>query len=117
MNVDEFERDALMVVGEWSFLRSADTIDKTDYAVKLRLHVDTECFIQVYANIEKGIYSYALVLNRSRIYGRDNEGGRWHRHPHDDPNSHDFSSKGQAEVTLSQFLVEAQEILEVEGLL
>ena len=76
MNINEFERQVLMTAEQWSFLRSIDTIDKTDYAVKLRLHVDAECFIQVYANVEKNIVSYALVLNRSRIYGRDNEGGK-----------------------------------------
>ena len=45
MNINEFERQVLMTAEQWSFLRSIDTIDKTDYAVKLRLHVDAECFI------------------------------------------------------------------------
>lgn len=53
MNVDEFERHILTAAAQWSFLRTVDTVDKTDYAVKLRLHVDVECFIQIYANVHK----------------------------------------------------------------
>ena len=49
MNADEFEQDVLRVAGEWAYLRSAETVDKTDYAIKLRLTIDTECFVQVYA--------------------------------------------------------------------
>ena len=105
------------VATQWSFLRAVEIVDKTDYAVKLRLHVDTECFIQIYANVQKGILSYALVLNRLRIYGRDNEGGIWHRHPHGQPDSHDLSPEGRIEVTPAQFLAGAQEVLKNEGLL
>ncbi len=117
MNADEFEQDVLRVAGEWAYLRSAETVDKTDYAIKLRLTVDTECFVQVYANVEKSILSFALVLNRARIYGRDNEGGEWHRHPYGDPEGHDDSPEGRKAVALATFLEEAQAILEVEGLL
>lgn len=117
MNIDEFQPITLATAEEWSFLRSVDTVDKTDYAIKLRLHIDTDCFIQVYANVEKGVFSYALVLNRSRIYGHDNEAGEWHRHPYQDPNSHDRSTEGRTEITLAQFLGEAQQILKMEGLL
>ena len=117
MNADEFEQDVLRVAGEWAYLRSAETVDKTDYAIKLRLTIDTECFVQVYANVEKSILSFALVLNRARIYGRDNEGGEWHRHPYGDPEGHDHSPEGRKAVALATFLEEAQAILEVEGLL
>lgn len=95
MNVDELERDFLATAGEWSYIRSADVIDKTDYAIKMRLYVDNECFIQIYGNMTKRIFSFALVLNRTRIYGRDNDGGEWHRHPYGDPDTHDQSLDGQ----------------------
>lgn len=117
MTIDEFEHQVLSTALEWSFLRLVETVDKTDYAVKLRLHVDTECFVQVYGNVQKGIVSYTLVLNRLRIYGRDNEAGQWHRHPQGKPDSHDMSPKGRTEVTLAQFLTEAQGILRDEGLI
>lgn len=117
MNVDEFEQGVYRTAAEWSFIRSVETIDRTDYAIKLRLHVDTECFIQVYANVAKEILSYTVVLNRLRVYGRDNDGGEWHRHPHGSPESHDRSPEGQREVALSAFLAEAQQILTAVGLL
>lgn len=117
MSVDAFEQDVLRTANEWSFIRSIETVDKTDQAIKLRLQVDAECFVQVYANVRKNLFSYTLVLNRSRIYGRDSEGGTWHRHPYGDPDSHDRTPEGQLKVDLAQFLVEVQQILQAEGLL
>lgn len=117
MTVDDFEGEARHAAAEWAFIKLAETVDKTDHAIKLRLHIDAECFIQVYANVQKSVYSYTLVLNRARIYGRDSQGGDWHRHPYGDSESHDHSSEGRVGVTLTQFLGEVQQILQVEGLL
>jgi hypothetical protein len=102
---------------QWAFIQWVVIIDSTDYAVKLRLHVDAECFVQVYANVQKGLFSFTLVLNRARIYGRDCEGGVWHRHPRHAPDTHDFSAEGSQAVTLAHFLAEVQQILQVEGML
>lgn len=117
MTTDEFEGEARRSTAEWAFVQLVETVDKTDHAIKLRLHIESECFVQVYANVQKELYSYNLVLNRSRIYGRDCEGGIWHRHPYDDPERHDRSPDGRKVVTLAQFLAEVQEILQAEGLL
>lgn len=67
--------------------------------------------------MEKGLLSFALVLNRARIYGRVNEGGEWHRHPYGRLANHDHSLEGRKVVSLATFLEEAQAILETEGLL
>lgn len=117
MTVDDFESEARQVAAEWAFIQSVETVDKTDHALKLRLHVDGECFVQVYANVQKSVYSFTFVLNRARIYGRDSEGGDWHRHPYGSPDSHDHTPEGQKAVTLTQFLREAQQILQKERLL
>jgi hypothetical protein len=58
-----------------------------------------------------------VELNRSRIYGRDCEGGLWHRHPAEAPEQHDFSVEGQRAVTLDEFLREAQQVLQDRDLL
>lgn len=92
-------------------------MDKTDYAIKMRLHIIADCFVRVYANVQKQLLSYALVLNRTRIYGRNCEGGQWHRHPPGAPEVHDFSPEGSQSVSLSQFLSEAQQVLQDEGIL
>jgi len=62
-------------------------------------------------------FSYTLVLNRSRVYGRDSEGGTWHRHPYVDADSHDRTPEAQVEVSFAKFLAEVQQILQAEGLL
>lgn len=63
----DFERDVREVAAQWAFIQSLVTVDRADYAVKLRLHVDAECFIQIYANVQKELFSFTLVLNRARI--------------------------------------------------
>ncbi len=53
MTPDDVERDAQRTAAEWAFIRVVDTIDKTDHTIKLRLHVDSDCFVQVYVNESK----------------------------------------------------------------
>ena len=117
MTADDVERDIQRIATEWAFIQDVKTVDKAENMIKMRLHVDTDCFIQVYANTQKQIFSYVLVLNRSRIFGRDCEGGLWHRHPHQAPDQHDFSPEGQRAVSFSEFLSEAQQVLQEEDLL
>ena len=117
MRADDFERHVREIASGWAFIRRVSTVDKTDYAIKMRLHIMTECFVQVYANVQKQLMSYVLVFNRTRIYGRNCEGGQWHRHPHGAPETHDFSSEGSQSVSLPQFLSEAQQVLQEEGIL
>jgi hypothetical protein len=117
VTTDDLERDIRQVTAGWAFIRWISTEDKTDHSLKMRLSVTGDCFIQVYANIQKQLWSYALVLHRTRVFGRDCEGGHWHRHPHGAPNDHDSSPEGMRPISLPQFLVEAQQILEAEGIL
>jgi hypothetical protein len=49
-------------------------IDRTDYAIKLRLLIDQEIFIQIYANESSGKLNLALIMREPRIYGFDREG-------------------------------------------
>lgn len=117
MTPDAVERDVQRAAAQWAFIQRVATIDKTDFTIKQRLHVDVECFVQVYVNTSKQLTSYTLVLNRSRIFGRDSEGGLWHRHPAGAPDQHDFSPEGQRAVSLDEFLREVQQILQDNGLL
>ena len=117
MTTDAVERDVRRAAAQWAFVQRVATIDKTDFTIKLRLSVDAECFVQVYVNTSKQLTSYTLVLNRSRIFGRDCEGGQWHRHPAGAPDMHDFSPEGQRAVSLDEFLREVQQILQEQGLL
>ena len=97
--------------------QGVETVDKTTAALELRLHIDKDCFVQVYVNTRKQLTSYAVVFNRARIFGRKCDGGRWHRHPSVMPDQHDFSTEGQRAVSLDEFLKETQQILQDNGLL
>jgi hypothetical protein len=63
-------------------------IDITDITLVARIKIFGEIFIQIYANTRKNKLNMALVLSGQRIYGIDNEGGFYHEHPVDNPDSH-----------------------------
>ena len=117
MTADDVEHDVQRAATQWAYILDVETVDKADHTVKMRLHVDRDCFVQVYVNTQKQITSYVLVFNRSRIFGRDSEAGSWHRHPQEAPDQHDFSSEGQRPVSLDEFLREAQQVLQDKGIL
>lgn len=117
MTPEAFERHIRDEARRFAFIRDVVTLDRTANTVKSRLFVTTDCFVQVYANLRKGLLSYALVLHQTRIYGRDNDGAGWHRHLYADPESHNFSAEGARPVSLAEFLHEVQQILTAEGIL
>lgn len=117
MNTGAVEREVQRTAAGWAFVQRVETVDQTDDAIKLRLHIAPDCLVQVYINTRKQITSYAVVFNRARIFGRDCDGGSWHRHPPATPDQHDFSPEGQRAVSLDEFLKETQQVLQDKGLL
>ncbi len=117
MTLDVFEQRVREKASHFAFIRNVVTVDKTANTVKLRLHINAECFVQIYVNARKDLSSYTLVFHRTRLYGRDNDGAGWHRHPRSAPDSHDFSPDGARPVSLTEFLDEVQQILTAEGML
>lgn len=115
--IEIFEREVYSTAAHFAYIQRVSTLDKTANAIKLRLYVTPGCFVQIYANVRKKITSYALVLGENRVYGRDCDGGIWHRHPYENPETHDLSPEGSREISLKEFLIEVQQILEREGLL
>jgi hypothetical protein len=115
--VNLFEARIYDVALRFSFVQRVVTLGKTANTIKLRLHVTTDCFVQIYTNVQKKLVSYVLILDRSRIYGRNCDGGTWHRHPYENPAAHDFGPEGAKEISLEEFLIEVQQILEGEGIL
>lgn len=90
---------------------------KTPNTIKIKLYITASCFIQIYQNIQKDVRNYVIISGNQRLFGRDCDGGKWHCHPLDDPDSHDFSKDGAIEVSLEDFLYEAGEKLTVIGIL
>lgn len=109
--IDNIEEEVKEITSKFSFIQDTKIILKTAHTIKIRLDVTEECFVQIYRNIQKTLISYVTVVGRNRIYGRNCYNGIWHRHPEDNPDSHDFSPEGSRKVSLDEFLFEVQEIL------
>jgi hypothetical protein len=115
--VDDREQEIIAAAGEFSFVQAVLTTDKNPAALKMRLALGPEFFVQVYINVVTGTQNFTLVLGRQRLCARDCVGGVWHRHPYEDPDAHDFSAEGARPVTVVEFLTEVQELIEEAGLL
>ena len=111
--VDEIEAAAR----QFHFIRAVVRLDVTRFAAKYRLVIESDLYVQIYVNVRNGTTGLALIHQGRRLYGRDSEDWQWHRHPADDPASHDFSSEGVREVTFEEFLLEVEEILIDRGLI
>lgn len=90
---------------------------KTENAVKARIEISENIYVQFYFNQESGTTNYVLVGWENRLYGRDCVGGDWHRHPFENPQAHDTMADGATEVTPEGFLDEVFEILLKEKLM
>lgn len=117
LSIEEIESEIRKAASRFPFIQDTKTLLKTAHTIKIRLNVSEECYIQIYRNIQKNLASYVAILGCERIYGRDCDGGLWHRHREDDPSGHDFSPEGSREIDLDEFLSETQEILIEKGIL
>lgn len=117
MNIKEVRNQIVTAARDSPVITSTELIDETNYAVKYHLIIDQLTFVQVYHNVDTDTISYVLVRSLSRIYGRDCFDGIWHKHPFEDPHTHDFSIDGQKHCTIQDFLEEVEEILTEENLL
>ena len=117
MNIEDFIAEVHNASRKFFFIRRIELVDATNNTAKLRLEVGGDCFIQIYANLERTLINFVVVFNRRRIYGRDCNGGIWHRHSYEAPDEHDFSPEGRKKVSIEEFLRETQESLERSELL
>jgi hypothetical protein len=92
-------------------IESVEVIVSKRRVFKSRLIISENLFVQIYRNDKHSTTSFALILNRRRIYGRDELGGTWHKHPSGNPDIHDSSAEGTEEVDLLQFWQEAEHAL------
>jgi hypothetical protein len=115
--LDNLWREALTIVQNFSFIRSIEDFDRTDNALRFRLIIFDTLFIQVYANSQKNKLYFALISSGQRIYGRDNESGLWHKHPFNFTGKHDFEGESGRGFTLTEFIVELEDLLLRESLI
>lgn len=115
--IDEIEKQTYAIASKFPFVEKAETLLKTPNTIKIKLTITPTSFIQVYQNIQKGIKNYVLVAGNQRLFGRDCDGGVWHSHPIENPDSHDFSEDGARIVSFEEFMYEVSEKLIFLGIL
>lgn len=117
MSIEELVQEARRIIQRSTWMTQMLELDRTDHAVKLRLIIDTNLFIQVYFNSLNGTTNFVLVNAGQRIFGRDCMGGGWHKHPFENPAQHDIGKDGGRSVTLTEFAHEVEQFLIQESLL
>ncbi len=90
---------------------------KTENAVKARIEISENIYVQFYFHQVSGTTNYVLVGWENRLYGRDCIGGDWHKHLFDNLEAHDRTGDGANYVTPEEFLDEAFGILLKEKLI
>ncbi|MFX1299181.1 MAG: hypothetical protein ACFFD2_30510 [Promethearchaeota archaeon] len=117
MRIEDLEKEAKDAVKKFPFIKTVEVVEKHRAAIKLRLYISENFYIQTYYNIKTKTTNFVAILGGQRIFGRDCVRDNWHLHPFHDPDSHNFSSEGTKKTTLTGFLEELQEVIEKEELL
>ncbi|MBU0491340.1 MAG: hypothetical protein KKA73_19315 [Chloroflexi bacterium] len=99
------------------FVQQIGELDRTDDAIKVRLTISAGLFVQLFLSETTGRVSLALIQGGDRIYGRDCEGGQWHRHSYGAAETHEVTPEGVSAHPVSQFLAEVEELLVENDLL
>lgn len=115
--IEAFKREAREALKKFPFLRRMEILDEHQEAIRLRLHIREDLFIQGYFNVSTGTTNFVAVMSQRRIFGRDCTKDTWHKHPFEDPDHHDSSPEGMKAVGLTEFIEELHQILTQEDLL
>lgn|SRR5690554_1909440 len=111
MNIEDLLSSIHQESGNRSYILQYDILDRSQSILKVRLYITADLFVQIYRNTRFNSTSLTLVHNRQRLYARDQINGIWHRHPLENPESHDNSRVGRRHTTLKEFLDEVEAIL------
>ena len=95
----------------YPYYHQVNFIIKTEYVLKVRIYINFESFIQIYRNDLFNSTNFILIKDNNRIYAKDQIRGKWHTHPFNNSDFHDYSYKGIKPITLKQFLKETHSIL------
>ena len=115
MTIEEFIKEAENVAKLHSL--RVETLAKTKNAVKIKILITENIYIQLYYNQETGTRNYVLICWNRRLFGRDCVGGVWHKHPFENPEDHDSSEDGKREVSILDFFEEVFNLLKENDLI
>lgn len=93
------------------FIRSWQVTDRTNSTATVRFDIDAGLFVQVFLSERSTRLSLALIGSSGRLYGRDLERGKWHRHPFGSHDIHEPTSEGMSSQPVIQFMTEVEDIL------
>jgi hypothetical protein len=111
MNSCESVRKALEEISKSQIVEELQILETSVWVLKARIKMSRGLFVQVYRNDRFRTTNFALVLERQRIYARDELNGEWPRHPHDKPEMHDHSKEGARPISLMEFWEEVKDLL------
>jgi len=112
LDTDYVINEAQSIASEFGL--DLEIADITDNIVNLRLYIDVDFFVQIYANQPKNKLNLNPVFKSRRWFGHDCEGGRYHIHPFDNPKSHIFVDE---RADIREFVVKSLKLLEDSDLL
>lgn len=87
LSAREVYRHILNICAQSAVVTGIELLLLEEPILKLRAHVGTLVFVEVFFNAETGKTSFALIKDRGRMSGADNTRG-WHLHPFGSPESH-----------------------------
>lgn len=93
------------------FVRDIDIVEQTQATVTIHLTIGPELFVQAFLSESSHRLNFALIGSGGRLYGRDYEHGKWHRHPFGRPEQHELTPEGMSVRPLTQFMAEVEEIV------
>jgi hypothetical protein len=94
-----------------AYIARLEVLDQSQNLLKARLTIAPDLFVQVYRNDRFDTTNLVLIYGGRRLYGRDQLGGKWHRHTAAAPQVHDTSPEGRRPVGLAEFLDEVESVL------
>jgi hypothetical protein len=77
-------------------------------SLSCRIHVTSLIFIDIYYNEQSDRLDFSTIQAEQRVFGYDNAGGGWHRHPFGQPDRHEPC----AEPTLEQMFAATSQVIE-----
>jgi len=113
LSMDDFERQLREVCSKSPIVKNVALFSATKKSKLWRVILKDDsnveidvAFIDAYYSAIVGKTTFAHIQNKQRVFGADNAGGRWHWHPYEDPQRHDFIN---GEISFAEFLKRVEE--------
>lgn len=116
-NIDELQIEAQEALNKVWFVQLLEVEKRTDFTLSLRLYIRAGLFVQIFLGQLSGSLYFALIEDRQRIFGIDQEADEWHIHPYNAPHRHEPLPESLHPKPLLRFLARVEELLLEHNLL